>query len=56
MSMNRREFVKAGVLVGANTEGGVFLAQASEGKAHLVLVGLRLRLDGDVDDRLRELD
>ena len=33
----------------------VFLGQLLQRDAHLVLLGLRLRLDGDVDDRLGEL-
>ncbi len=40
--------------VGAHAERRVFLRQAIERDAHLLLVGLRLRLDGDVDHRLRE--
>ncbi len=44
----------AGFLVGAHTEGRVFLCQAAQGDAHLFLVGLGLRLDGDVDHRLGE--
>ena len=46
----------AGLLVGADLEGRVLLGQRVEGLAHLVLVGLGLRLDGDVDDRLGELE
>src|SRR5262249_25908493 len=41
----------AGVLVGPHLKGGVFLAEAVEGLAQLVLVDLRLRLDGDGDHR-----
>ena len=37
-------------------EGRVLLGQAAEGDRHLLLVGLRLRLDGDLDDRLGEDD
>ena len=44
----------AGLLVGANAEGGVLLGELLEGDAHLVLLGLGLGLDGDRDDRLRE--
>ena len=46
----------AGLLVGADLEGRVLLGERLEGLAHLVLVGLGLRLDGDVDDRLGELE
>ena len=46
----------AGLLVGADLEGRVLLGQREERLAHLVLVGLGLRLDGDVDDRLGELE
>ncbi len=40
--------------VGLDAERRIFGSQASEGEAHLLLVGLGLRLDGDVDNRLRE--
>ena len=46
----------AGLLVGADLEGRVLLGEGEEGLAHLVLVDLGLRLDGDVDDRLGELE
>ena len=46
----------AGLLVGLDLEGRVLLGQAAEGDGHLLLVGLRLRLDGDLDDRLGEVD
>ena len=46
----------AGLLVGADLEGRVFLGEREERLAQLVLVGLGLGLDGDVDDRLGELD
>ena len=46
----------AGLLVGVDAEGRVFLGQALEGQGQLVLVGLGLGLDGDFDDRLREDD
>ena len=46
----------ARLLVGADAEGRVLLGQALEGDRHLVLVGLRLRLDGELDDRLGEGD
>ena len=39
----------------ADLEGRVLFGQRVEGLGHLVLVGLGLRLDGDVDDRLGEL-
>ncbi len=45
----------AGLLVGADAERRVLVGQRLEGLAELVLVALRLRLDGHVDDRLREL-
>src|SRR6266568_2545946 len=44
----------ARLLVGADAEGGVLHLQALQGDAHLVLVALGLRLDGDEDHRLRE--
>ena len=40
--------------VGLDAEGRVLLGQALEGDRQLVLVGLRLGLDLDLDDRLRE--
>ncbi len=46
----------AGLLVRAHAEGGVLLGEALEGGRELVLVGLGLRLDGDVDDGLGEVD
>ena len=46
----------AALRVGLDPEGRVLLGEALEGDAHLVLVGLRLRLDLDLDDRLREGD
>ena len=45
----------AGLLVGVDAEGRVLHLEAVERDAHLVLVGLRLRLDRDVDDGLGEL-
>jgi hypothetical protein len=45
----------AGLLVGSDLEGRVLVGQRLEGLAQLLLVGLRLRLDGDVDHRLGEL-
>ena len=46
----------AGLLVGADLERRVLLGQRLQRLAQLVLVGLGLRLDGHVDDRLGELD
>src|SRR5690606_13254343 len=43
-----------GLLVGTHAERRVFLRQAVEGDAHLLLVALGLRLDGDVNHRIRE--
>ena len=43
-----------GLLVGRDAEGRILLGEAREADRELVLVGLRLRLDGDGDDRLRE--
>ena len=45
----------AGLLVGADAERRVLVGQGVERLAELVLVGLRLRLDRHVDDRLGEL-
>ena len=45
----------AGLLVGADAEGRVFGHQLRHALAELFLVGLGLRLDGERDDRLREL-
>ena len=44
----------AGLVVGAHAEGRVLLRQALQPHPELVLVGLRLRLDGDRDHRVRE--
>ena len=46
----------AGLLVGLHLEGRVLLGQAAEGDGHLLLVDLRLGLDGDLDDGLGEVD
>ena len=46
----------AALRVGLDPEGRVLLGEALEGDAHLVLVGLRPRLDLDLDDRLGERD
>src|SRR5438093_8673474 len=39
-----------------DAEGRVLLGEPREGERHLLLVRLRLGLDGDLDDRLGELD
>ena len=44
----------AGFLVGLDAEARVLGGEAAEREAHLFLVGLGLRLDGDLDDRLGE--
>ena len=44
----------AGLLVGLDAEGRVLFGEALERDAQLVLVGLGLGLDGDLDDRLGE--
>ena len=44
----------ARLLVGAHAKRRVFLRETIERDAHLLLVGLGLRLDGDVDHRLGE--
>ena len=46
----------AALRIRLDPEGGVLLGQALEGDAHLVLVGLRLGLDLDLDDGLGERD
>src|SRR3954470_13203196 len=51
-----RDLGLAGLLVRLDLEGRVLLGEAAEGDRHLLLVGLRLRLDRDLDDRLGELD
>ena len=45
----------AGLVVGAHLEGRVLLGELGEREAHLVLLGLGLGLDGDVDNRIGEL-
>src|SRR5690606_8278685 len=45
----------SGFVVGRNLERGVFLSEAVERDAHLVLVGTRFRLDGHTNDRIRKL-
>ena len=44
----------AGLLVVVDAERRILLGEPLEGDAELVLVGLRLGLDGDLDDRLGE--
>src|SRR4029079_520244 len=46
----------AGLLVGGDLEGRVLLGQAAQGDRHLLLVGLGLGLDRDLDDGLGEGD
>src|SRR5690606_20839559 len=45
----------AGLFVGAHTEGRIFLGQLAQCNTHLFLVSLGLRLDGNVNHRLREV-
>ena len=45
----------SGLRIGEHAEGRILLGQLAERDAELVLVGLRLRLDRDVDHRVREL-
>ena len=45
----------AGLLVGVGLEGRVFFSQTQQAENHLLLTGLGLRLDGDLNNRLREL-
>ena len=44
----------AGLFVGLDAEGRVLGSKTIEREAHLFLVALGLRLDGDLDDRLGE--
>src|SRR3954464_854352 len=44
----------AGLVVGVDAKGRILLAQPLQARAELVLVGLRLRLDRDRDDGIRE--
>src|SRR5215472_5208350 len=44
-----------GFRVGMHAEGGIFLSETSQSLAHFVLVGLGLGLDGDGNDRRREV-
>ena len=41
-------------LIGGDAEGRVLLRQAMQRHAHLFLVGLGFRFDGDFDDGIRE--
>src|SRR5689334_4282540 len=41
-------------MVGTDAEGRILLGQALQGQAHLFLVGLGLRLNRNLDNRLRE--
>ena len=45
----------AGFLIRRDAEGRVLSRKLRESEAQLLLVALRLRLDGDLDDGLREL-
>ena len=44
----------AGLFIGEALEGRIFFSQTLQTLRHLILVGLRLRLDGHADDWLRE--
>ena len=43
-------------MVGGHREGRVLLGELGQGQGHLVLLGLSLGLDGNVDNGLSELD
>ena len=45
-----------GVDVRVHVEGGIFLSQLGQRHAHLLLVGLRLRLNRNLDDGLGEVN
>lgn len=45
----------AGFLVGSHAEGRIFLSQTVKRDTHLLLIGLGLRLDGDVNDGFGKL-
>jgi hypothetical protein len=45
----------ARLLVRRDAEARVFLGELDQGSRHLLLVGLGLGLDGDLDDGVREL-
>ena len=44
-----------GILIGMDPERGILLSQFSQRHPHFFLVGFRLGLDGNGDDRLREI-
>ena len=44
----------ARLLIGVGLKRGIFLGKLRQSKAHLLLTGLRLWLDGHTNDRLRE--
>ena len=46
----------AGLVVGGHLEGWVLLGELGQSQGHLVLLGLGLGLDGNVDNGLGELD
>ena len=46
----------AGLVVGGHLEGRVLLGELGQSQGHLVLLGLSLGLDGNVDNGLSELD
>ena len=50
-----RDHRLAGVVIGADAEGRILVGEGLHRLAELVLIGLGLRLDRDVDDRLGEL-
>ena len=45
----------AGLLVGVGLEGRILFSQTQQAENHLLLTSLGLRLDGDLNNRLREL-
>ena len=45
----------AGLFVGRNAEGRIFCGKTLQREAHFFLVGFGLRLDSELDNRLREL-
>ena len=46
----------AGIGIGGDAQRGIFLHQLADGDAELLLVGLCLGLDGELDDRGRKVD
>ena len=46
----------AGLFVDLHLKGGVFFGQGAEGVTHLVLVDVAFGFDGELNDRLREVD